>query len=175
MVSTHEEFVTFQHPILEDFQSNFVNFKSEAEKIYQNDLFLEWLSKQIYNDGWKVLGLRYEGKTMANEVLLEICPELKKFFTKYDEYIYSLAYSNLNPGTEIYPHFDRKRPHNVMRCHLGLIIPEGDCKLKVNGVEKTWKEGEFLIFDDSYIHEAWNHTESKRIVLLVDLHRNMII
>lgn len=174
MVSTYEEFVTLDHPILADFKANFNNFREEAERIYKDDLFLEWLSKQIYNDGWKVLGLRYEGKTMANEILNKTCPQLKNYFSKYEKYIYSIAYSSLNPGTEIYPHFDRKTPHNVLRCHLGLIIPEGDCKLRVNGKDKTWKEGEFLIFDDSFIHEAWNRTETKRIVLLIDFHRDMI-
>lgn len=170
----NEEYLHVTHPLLDDFKKESEKFKEEAEKIYKNNMLLEWLSKQIYNEGWKVLGTRYEGKTLLNESILEHCPVLTSFFKKYEPYIYSLAYSSLNPGTEIFPHFDRKSPHDVLRCHLGLIIPQGDCKLKVNGKEKKWNEGEFLIFDDSFIHEAWNHTNEKRIVLLIDLHRSKI-
>ena len=32
-----------------------------------------------------------------------------------------------------------------------------------------WQEGKALVFDDAYEHEAWNHTESDRIVLIVDV------
>lgn len=171
----YTEYIDVQHEILDDFKSHTSDFILEAKNLYSNDLFLDWLSKQIYSDGWKVLGLRYEGDTVLNEILEKHCPMLCAFLKKYDDHIYSLAYSSLNSGTEIYPHFDRKKPHNVLRCHLGLIIPEGDCLLKVNGIEKKWNEGEFLIFDDSYTHEAWNKTESHRIVLLIDLFRDKIM
>lgn len=175
MKITTQEFLEIENPILQDFKRNFLDFKLEAEKIYNNDLLLEWLSKQIYNQGWKVLGFRYEGQTLINQIIKENCPKLYDLFIKYEKYIYSIAYSSLEPGTEIYPHFDRKKPHNVLRCHLGLIIPNGDCKLRVNDIDRTWKEGEFLIFDDSFIHQAWNRTESKRIVLLIDFNKSMLI
>eukprot|EP01127_Copromyxa_protea_P009735 TRINITY_DN2313_c0_g1_i3.p1 TRINITY_DN2313_c0_g1~~TRINITY_DN2313_c0_g1_i3.p1 ORF type:complete len:112 (-),score=33.67 TRINITY_DN2313_c0_g1_i3:119-454(-) len=52
---------------------------------------------------------------------------------------------------------------------MGLSVPKG-CALKVNGIAKEWKEKEFLIFDDTFRHEAWNpsHTET-RAVLMFDI------
>ena len=34
-----------------------------------------------------------------------------------------------------------------------------------------WREGELVLFDDTYRHEVWNETEGVRVVLLIDVHR----
>ena len=34
-----------------------------------------------------------------------------------------------------------------------------------------WREGEALIFDDAYEHEAWNHSDGVRVVLFVDFEK----
>jgi aspartate beta-hydroxylase len=74
--------------------------------------------------------------------------------------------SKLNPGTHIKPH---RGPTNLrLRCHLGIKIPEGDCGLKVGGESRRWQEGRCLVFDDSLVHEAWNHSPEPRIVLIID-------
>ena len=75
----------------------------------------------------------------------------------------------MNPGCEIYPHHGYTG--DVLRCHLGLIVPEGDCCLKVDDEVKSWKEGEILFFDDTKRHSAWNKTNDIRIILLTDLKR----
>jgi aspartyl/asparaginyl beta-hydroxylase (cupin superfamily) len=170
-----EPFYHFEHPVITQMVSKFEQFKDEAENIYQNDFFLEWYSKQIYNFGWKVLGLRYEGRDFDHNLLSQFCPVMTSFFKEHESLIYSIAYSTLAPGSIIYPHFDRLYPHNVMRIHLGLSIPDGDCCLTVNGVAKKWKEGELLMFDDSYKHEAWNKADETRVVLLVDFHADKML
>jgi beta-hydroxylase len=58
-----------------------------------------------------------------------------------------------------------------LRLHLGLIVPEaGPDKLAIRIEDRicTWAEGEALVFDDAYDHEAWNHTDETRVVLFVD-------
>lgn len=75
--------------------------------------------------------------------------------------------SRMKPETHIAPH---RGPTNLrLRCHLGIEIPEGNCGLRVSGETRRWKEGRCLLFDDSFEHEAWNHTGRPRIVLIVDL------
>ncbi|MGI8413730.1 MAG: aspartyl/asparaginyl beta-hydroxylase domain-containing protein [Solirubrobacteraceae bacterium] len=75
--------------------------------------------------------------------------------------------SRMRPGTHIRPH---RGPTNLrLRCHLGVAVPEGDCALRVGGATRQWQEGRCLVFDDHLEHEAWNHTEQDRIVLIVDL------
>jgi aspartyl/asparaginyl beta-hydroxylase (cupin superfamily) len=69
--------------------------------------------------------------------------------------------------THINPH---RGPTNMrVRCHLGIKVPDGDCAIRVGGETRRWQEGRCLVFDDSLVHEAWNHTDEDRIVLIVDL------
>lgn len=77
-------------------------------------------------------------------------------------------FSIFEPGKHLPPH---RGPYNgVLRLHLGLIVPAAgnDLGIRVNDQLCHWQEGKVLIFDDAYEHEAWNHTESTRVVLFVD-------
>jgi hypothetical protein len=68
-------------------------------------------------------------------------------------------------------HIDAHRgPTNLrVRCHLGIEVPEGDCAIRVADETRRWTEGRCLVFDDYFVHEAWNHTDEDRLVLIVDL------
>ena len=56
----------------------------------------------------------------------------------------------------------------VYRAHLGLIVPDGDCGLRVDDEARTWEPGKVLMFDDTHQHEAWNLTGAHRYILIVD-------
>lgn len=43
------------------------------------------------------------------------------------------------------------------------------CGIRVAKEKRQWKEGEFLAFDDSFEHEAWNKSSIVRVVLLLDI------
>ena len=43
------------------------------------------------------------------------------------------------------------------------------CGIRVGSLERVWIPGKALLLDDSYIHHVWNRTNSKRVVLLVDV------
>ena len=80
-------------------------------------------------------------------------------------------FSIMEPGKHLPPH---RGPYNgVLRLHLGLIVPEPREQLGIR-VEHDiyrWREGEAVIFDDAYEHEAWNHTAHTRVVLFVDFRK----
>lgn len=80
-------------------------------------------------------------------------------------------FSVLGPHKRLRPH--RGPYKGVLRYHLGLKIPHPPdaCGIKVGGQIAHWREGESLIFDDSYQHEAWNDTEEDRVVLFLDVQR----
>jgi len=63
-------------------------------------------------------------------------------------------------------------PYNgVLRLHLGLLVPATPPQtvaIRVDNEVCHWQEGKVLIFDDSYEHEAWNHSNETRVVLFVD-------
>jgi aspartate beta-hydroxylase len=79
-----------------------------------------------------------------------------------------LAYaSRMRAGTHIRAH---RGPTNLrVRCHLGIQVPEGDCAIRVGDETRRWAQGRCLVFNDHFEHEAWNHTDEDRIVLIADL------
>jgi aspartate beta-hydroxylase len=75
--------------------------------------------------------------------------------------------SRMRAGTHIRAH---RGPTNLrVRCHLGIEVPEGDCAIRVGDETRSWEQGKCLVFDDHFEHEAWNHTQGDRMVLVVDL------
>jgi aspartyl/asparaginyl beta-hydroxylase (cupin superfamily) len=78
-----------------------------------------------------------------------------------------IYFSRMKPGTHIAAH---RGPTNMrLRCHLGLQVPEGDCRLRVDRETRRWTEGACIVFDDHFEHEAWNYTGGDRVVLIVDV------
>jgi len=74
-------------------------------------------------------------------------------------------YSVLRPGTHILPH--RGVTNTRLVTHLPLIVPP-DCALRVGGETHVWEEGRCVTFDDTFEHEAWNHSDQTRVVLIMD-------
>ena len=82
----------------------------------------------------------------------------------------SAFFSILAPGTHIPAH--RGVSKGLITCHLGLIVPDdGDVRMRVDTRIVRWREGETLVFDDTYDHEVWNETQGTRVVLLVQFER----
>ncbi len=78
--------------------------------------------------------------------------------------------SIMKPITSLDKHYG---PCNIrLRCHLPIVLPESSeaCFIRVGGQIKFWKEGEILIFDDTYEHEACNLSDiHDRVVLVWDI------
>ncbi len=74
-------------------------------------------------------------------------------------------YSALAPHTRIAPHFGFTNAK--LRCQLPLRVP-GACKLKVGDLEVEQQEGRCIVFDDSFLHSAWNDSGEPRFVLVFD-------
>lgn len=77
-----------------------------------------------------------------------------------------VLYSVFTPGTHLLPHRGVTNARAVS--HLPLIVPS-DCALRVGGEERHWREGQTLVFDDTYEHEAWNRSSELRVVLIADV------
>lgn len=77
-----------------------------------------------------------------------------------------VIFSVQGPHSRLVPHcsIDNLR----VRCHLGIAIPKGT-GIRVEKQKQTWAEGQCLVFEDSFEHEVWNHSDQRRIVLIADL------
>lgn len=55
-----------------------------------------------------------------------------------------------------------------LTCHLGLVVPDG-AAIRVADETRAWAKGRCLLFDDTYEHEVWNHSDRVRAILLLDV------
>lgn len=78
----------------------------------------------------------------------------------------SVLFSLLRPGASIPPHHGMLNTRLI--CHLPLILP-GQCGFRVGNETREWKDGELFIFDDTIEHEAWNHSDRPRYVLIFEI------
>jgi aspartate beta-hydroxylase len=126
-------------------------------------------SERIKRSGeWDVAFLYERGR--RHDAVCDRCPTTTRAIESYPTMrtAAGLIYvSRMRPGTHIHAH---RGPTNLrVRCHLGITIPDGDCAIRVGDRTERWHVGRCLVFDDYFEHEAWNHTDEDRLVLIVDL------
>jgi beta-hydroxylase len=82
-------------------------------------------------------------------------------------------FSIFEPGTHVPEHLGVTKA--VLNVHLGLIVPQDAerCRIQVDGEERSWSPGEYLIFDETYRHEVFNDTDEPRVVLFLQVMRPM--
>lgn len=117
--------------------------------------------------GWNSFTLRLYGKDYTDN--MKLCPITTSLINRCPD-VYTAVFSILEPGKELVPHYGPFK--NILRYHLGLVIPTGECYLKVDGSRYYWKEGEEVIFDEYYLHSAHNLTDHTRIILYIDVPRH---
>ncbi len=108
----------------------------------------------------------YDRWVPANAARVPRTVELLRQFPQ----IKTAMFSILEPGKRIPPHIGFYK--GVVRYHLGLVVPtDQEPYLIVGGKRYAWREGEAVLFDDTYVHEAVNRSRSRRIVLFCDVLR----
>jgi aspartyl/asparaginyl beta-hydroxylase (cupin superfamily) len=125
-----------------------------------------WPEKFLYDHGWDVFGFYAFGRRLDKNCAL--CPETAHLIEQIPGMV-TAGFSALEPGTHIRPH--KGYTTQVLRCHLGLVVPAEGCALRVASETRPWREGECLVFDDTVEHEAWNRSDMRRVVLLLDFTR----
>jgi aspartyl/asparaginyl beta-hydroxylase (cupin superfamily) len=130
------------------------------------DAFDPWVQREMYGEGWSVYGLVAFGRRVQGA--LARCPRTAEALSGI-AHLTTAGFSRLAPGATIAPHVGWVK--TVYRAHLGLVVPQGDCAMRVGTTTRSWREGEVCVFDDTAPHEAWNRTATPRIVLLFDFAR----
>ena len=120
------------------------------------------IAAQGYDErGWRSLELHGRDGLEANRAL---APRAAAAAAVVPGMVHA-GLSLLLPGTHLEPH--RGERAGVLRCHLALSVPHGDCAIRGAGQTRGWTPGRCLVFDDTQVHEAWNHGDGERVVLLV--------
>jgi aspartate beta-hydroxylase len=123
------------------------------------------------NRDWRMLVLKAYGITFPQN--MAACPTLASVVAACPD-VLSASISFLAPGKHIPPH--RGPFRGVLRFYLALSMPRSEdgsvaAVLKIAGSEYRLNNGQCLLWDDTYAHEAWNESDQVRIVLLLDVWR----
>lgn len=166
-----------QFPWVKDVEQRWPKIRAELDSMlkYQDDLpnFQDLSKDQEFlttDNKWKTVvfyayGLKSPGTCRR-------CPETVKAI-KLIPGMKTAFFSILAPGKHIPAH--RGPYKGVLRYHLGLLVPEPPeaCAIRVKDEVRHWHEGQSLVFDDAFDHEAWNKSDGVRAVLFVDFVRPM--
>ncbi len=112
-------------------------------------------------DTWQV----YRRGTFSDAALAS-CPRTVDVLGVSHHGLREAMFASLAPGAHVLPHSGGVNA--VLTVHLALVVPDG-CGLRVGGEARAWEPGRVWVFDDSFIHEAWNSSASTRVVLIWDI------
>ena len=149
-------------PFTQLLEANWQAIRDEYKTIDPEQLLkAPW--EDLYNKTWEVYALYALGRPFKTHCgKLPITTHLIKNIPG----LYNAGFSVLGPDTHITPHVGYTA--DVLRCHLGLIVP-GNCAIRVGNETYEWQEGKCVVFDDMFEHEAWNKSDQLRVVLILDI------
>ncbi|MEM7220280.1 MAG: aspartyl/asparaginyl beta-hydroxylase domain-containing protein [Pseudomonadota bacterium] len=121
-------------------------------------------------DNWKTYPFYVFGKRLDDNCA--VCPQTTALLEGLPG-LQNAWFSILAPRYHIPPHKGPTR--GVVRVHLALRVPEDReaCWIRVDDERYAWREGEIVMFDDTYEHEVRNDTDDRRAVLFIDVERPM--
>ncbi len=121
----------------------------------------------FFKYGWKRFYLKwYDARHPSAEAL---CPRTVALLNSIPG-VKAAMFAELPPGGRLNAHRDPFA--GSLRYHLGLATPNDDaCYIEVDGIRHSWRDGQGVIFDETYVHEAYNRSDKNRIVLFCDVVR----
>jgi beta-hydroxylase len=160
-------------PALKPLQDNWQMIRDEGLMLF-NEGYIRAAAK--YNDlgfnsffrtGWKRFYLKwYEDPLPSAQAM---CPKTVALLQSIPS-VHGAMFAVLPPGGRLVRHRDPFA--GSLRYHLGLDTPNSpECYIAVDGEHYFWKDGEAVMFDETYIHYAENKTDKTRLILFCDVER----
>jgi beta-hydroxylase len=164
-----------QFPELGRLRTNWQTIRDEGLKLFDTGHIR---AAQKYNDlgfnsffrtGWKRFYLKWYDSPLPSARAL--CPKTVELVQSIPT-IHGAMFALLPPGGRLVTHRD---PYaGSLRYHLGLVTPNADtCRIFIDGEPYVWKDGEDVLFDETFIHYAENKSDVTRLILFCDIERPM--
>ena len=156
-----------QFPEMKPIQENWETIRQEALSLQEggsiaaatgyNDIGFN----SFFRTGWKRFHLCWYGKEVPSAQAK--CPKTVALLKSIPS-VKAAMFASLPPGATLVRHRD---PYaGSLRYHIGLSTPNSPkCFIDVDGERYHWKDGEAVMFDETYIHFAANETDQQRIIL----------
>src|SRR5687767_2650304 len=169
---TEQEF-----PELAPLSANWQTMRDEALKLqdegyirgalHNNDIGFN----SFFKRGWKRFYVKWYDQALPSAQAL--CPKTVELLKSIPT-VKGAMFALLDPRSHLNPHRDPFA--GSMRYHLGLVTANSDaCFISVDGERYFWKDGEAVLFDETYIHFVENNTDITRIILLCDIERPLTV
>ncbi len=182
-----------QYPELAVLAQNHPVIRAECDALIQAGLRIpgmeeltSYTSGGIHQIGWK--SFMFKSGTFIDENCA-LAPKTAALLRDIPG-VYTAFFSVLEPRQHIKAHWGYWK--GFVRYHLGVIVPDNNraekCWIRVNpqaqarsgdraaiaqGETYHWHEGEAVLFDDTFLHDAANESDSARVVLFLDVARKM--
>jgi len=121
----------------------------------------------FFKKGWKRFYLKWYDKPLSSAQTL--CPKTVELVSSIPN-VKGAMFALLPGGSHLNPHRDPFA--GSLRYHLGLSTPNSeDCRIFVDGQVYAWRDGEDVMFDETYVHWVKNETDKTRVILFCDIER----
>ncbi len=164
---------TEQFPEMQVLQQNWPQIREEALRLREaggikassqlNDVGFN----SFFKSGWKRFYLKWYDD--AHPSAATLCPHTTALVRSIPS-IKAAMFAELPPGSRLVRHRDPFA--GSLRYHLGLQTPNSEgCYIEVDGQRYHWRDGEAVVFDETFIHYAENTTQADRVILFCDIER----
>ena len=165
-------------PILDNWET----IREEARELWRSQYFEQTKDpdnkayydigfRTFYKYGWGKFYLDWYGVT--HNSAKKLCPKTVEIVQKVKT-VNGAMFSVLPAGSKLTRHLDPVACS--LRLHLALDTPEDDaCFINIDGTDYSWRNGNALLFDETYLHHAKNNTEDYRLILMCEVERPMNI
>jgi beta-hydroxylase len=162
---------------LKIFSENWETLKEEAlslnesQTIKGSDKYNDIGFNSFFRRGWKRFYIKWYAKDY-HESAKDKCPKTIELINQVPS-IKAAMFVVLPSGSKLPKHRD---PYaGSLRYHLGLQTPNSDdCFINVDGVKHSWRDGQAVLFDETYLHYAENKSDKDRLIFFCDVRRPMI-
>ena len=121
----------------------------------------------FFRTGWKRFYVKWYDEPLPSAKAL--CPKTVELVQSVPG-VNAAMFALLPPGSKLGAHRDPFA--GSLRYHLGLVTPNADsCRIVVDGERYSWRDGEAVMFDETFIHTAENRSDATRIILFCDVER----
>lgn len=161
-------------PELDALRDHYTEIRDEALALNAPQTVDEQLARNFdlgfnsfFKTGWRRFYLSWYGKAVPSAAAR--CPRTVELLRAIPS-VRGAMFAILPPGAFLNPHRDPFA--GSLRYHLGLVTPNSpDCSITVDGQNYFWRDGEDVMFDETFIHHARNDTQTERIILFCDVER----
>jgi beta-hydroxylase len=161
-------------PELNRLRDNWQTIRDEALALFDQgrikaaDGYTDWGFNSFFRSGWKRFYLKWYDEALPSARAM--CPQTVALLNSIPN-VKGAMFATLAPDSRLVTHRD---PYaGSLRYHLGLVTPTspGVCRIFVDGEEYSWRDGEDVMFDETFLHYAENTTKDARIILFCDVER----